>query len=525
MTMLNTEVHIQTKNGQDVGGWPASLGAFWAPTGGTGFFDPRIIYDSLTGSWMATVLSGLRQPSSAIHLAIHPGPDPSVGSWSFFTFPADPMNVDWADFPDIGCSVNWVALTVDMYSISSDTYSGAAMWAIERPIPLSGPAVAHVFPAEFDKVDGLSGISLRPCLTFDEIDTLYIVDSSGYIDDDTEVAMLRLSRLTGPIDGPVWSVQPSGNGQSDGLFTVPESNDFDYEPPDASQLGTSARIETNYGDMLDAVFRNGHVWCTHAGGFPDSAPWWLSRCAAFWYELDPSQMPEPILQAGVIDGGTDVHHYYPSLAVDAFDNMCIGFTRSHSGIYAQGAFAGRLSAMAPGTVGPVQVLKLGVAPYIKSFGNSGIRWGDYSATVIDPVTDTFWVLQEYAETPSGPTTRWGTWWGEVDLDTAQVGVEDADPTLSRLFPAPYPNPFISTVVFVVNLEREADVRIDIFDLTGRKVRGLVAGRYSPGIHELTWRGRDNQGRGLAGGVYFARLSSEEETIVHKIYKSSPIAPF
>jgi hypothetical protein len=403
MTMLNSQVHIQTKTGVGVSGWPVDLEAFWAPAGGEEFFfDPRIIYDSNTGRWLATVLSEF-----AIHLAIHPGPDPSAGSWSFFTIPADPTDAHFPDFPDIGCNVNWIALTVIMYNIAADALAGSAMWAIERPIPLAGPAVVHTFPTGFDSVGGAFGLSLRPCLTFDPVDTLYIVDNSDFVDGATGLALLRLSRLTGPVNAPVWSVQPGSDHGSSGLFSVPAANDFLYDPPDAAQLGTATRIATNNGKMLEAIFRNGHVWCTHHGGFPVPAN---SQCSVFWYELDPQKMPAPILQAGVIDGGTDVHHYYPSLAVDASDNMVVGFSRSHQGIYVQGAFTDRDAAMAPGTVGPVQVLKAGAATYERK------RWGDYSATVIDPADDTFWTFQEYIAAPGGGLfNRWGTWWGQIDV--------------------------------------------------------------------------------------------------------------
>lgn len=401
MTMLNTQVHIQTKAGVGVSGWPVDLEAFWSVTGEDFLFDPRLIYDPLSGRWMATVVSEF-----AIHLAIHPGPDPSAGSWSFFTIPADPMNVNFPDFPDIGCNVNWVALTAIMYDNNSDAFSGSAMWVIERPIPLAGPAVVHAFPPGFDSVGGAHGIALRPCLTFDSVNALHIVDSSNFVDGATGVALLRLSRITGPASAPVWSVQPGSAYGPSGLFSVPVANDFFFDPPDATQLGTPTKIKTSEGKMLEAVYRNGHVWCVHHGGFPVPGN---SQCSVFWYELDPDQMPAPIVQAGVIDGGTNVHHYYASLAVNASDDMVIGFTRSHEGIYAEAALTGRDSSMTPGTVQPVQVLKAGVAPFERG------RWGDYSATVIDPVDDKFWTLQEYAAARnSRRVTRWGTWWGRID---------------------------------------------------------------------------------------------------------------
>jgi hypothetical protein len=41
------------------------------------------------------------------------------------------------------------------------------------------------------------------------------------------------------------------------------------------------------------------------------------------------------------------------------------------------------------------------------------RWGDFSATVVDPTDDTsFWTLQEYAKFPVSGISQWGTWWGK-----------------------------------------------------------------------------------------------------------------
>jgi hypothetical protein len=69
----------------------------------------------------------------------------------------------------------------------------------------------------------------------------------------------------------------------------------------------------------------------------------------------------------------------------------------------------------------VSLLKPGEAPYYKTGQTLGAgagtdnRWGDYSATVVDPTDDvTFWTVQEYAQTPApvSGASRWGTWWGK-----------------------------------------------------------------------------------------------------------------
>ena len=68
-------------------------------------------------------------------------------------------------------------------------------------------------------------------------------------------------------------------------------------------------------------------------------------------------------------------------------------------------------------------LKAGEAPYTKDFGSGRVRWGDYSATVVDPLNDIdMWTIQEYAATPDSRGDRWGTWWGQLIFGGAPDGI-------------------------------------------------------------------------------------------------------
>ena len=77
-----------------------------------------------------------------------------------------------------------------------------------------------------------------------------------------------------------------------------------------------------------------------------------------------------------------------------------------------------MSSDPPGTVRTVDVIKDGESYYTKFFSGKRNRWGDYSATVVDPVDDnTFWTIQEYAAMRVGTDSssgRWGTWWGQIN---------------------------------------------------------------------------------------------------------------
>jgi hypothetical protein len=56
------------------------------------------------------------------------------------------------------------------------------------------------------------------------------------------------------------------------------------------------------------------------------------------------------------------------------------------------------------------------------------------------------------------------------------------------------------------LERSpSQVRLEIFDVTGRRVRTVLDGPMTRGGHVVAWDTRNSAGRHVAAGVYWARL--------------------
>ncbi len=74
----------------------------------------------------------------------------------------------------------------------------------------------------------------------------------------------------------------------------------------------------------------------------------------------------------------------------------------------------------------------------------------------------------------------------------------------------FPNPFDNDGTrfsFGLLGSADADVKIDIFTLSGRKLNSLVERGLAPGYHQLPWDGRDAEGTPLANGVYLFRLDA------------------
>ncbi|MGH2570390.1 MAG: FlgD immunoglobulin-like domain containing protein [bacterium] len=94
---------------------------------------------------------------------------------------------------------------------------------------------------------------------------------------------------------------------------------------------------------------------------------------------------------------------------------------------------------------------------------------------------------------------------EIILSTSSELVAGA-PTAFRLEPA-RPNPSSGDATIQFDVPVEGPARLEIFDVSGRRVATLVDGRLVPGRYSPTWDGRDATGRRVAAGVYFVRLEA------------------
>jgi hypothetical protein len=70
-----------------------------------------------------------------------------------------------------------------------------------------------------------------------------------------------------------------------------------------------------------------------------------------------------------------------------------------------------------------------------------------------------------------------------------------------------PNPFRGSTTLGFDLPTATEVRLEVFDLAGRRVRTLARGGRAAGSHVVEWDRRDEAGRLVPGGVYLYRLQA------------------
>lgn len=70
-----------------------------------------------------------------------------------------------------------------------------------------------------------------------------------------------------------------------------------------------------------------------------------------------------------------------------------------------------------------------------------------------------------------------------------------------------PNPARDGTTLAFALPHSMEVRADVYDLAGRRVRELFRGRLAKGIQTLQWNGRDQRSVDVPSGVYVMRLEA------------------
>jgi len=396
MITLNTQVRIMDREGNEIS--TISTGSFWigVPGGGGGSFDPKIIYDPYEDRWIFLMPSSSDPSASKLLVAVSENSDPT-GNWYRYTFDTDPNNQVWFDYPNFGFNKHWIVVTGNMFGNGFYT----AMFVLDKADLYNNEPLVN-----YSRFEIYDGFTLVPAKTYDtEEEDIYCINNAG--GNYGGFGYLNLWRVTGGY----------GNEQVEnlGLIQIADTwanGSYTSGGNFAPQLGSDLKINTVDARMENMIYRNGKLWTVHhvylpAGNNP-------TRSAVQWFELE---LDGEILQHGRVDDPDgNMFYAFTSMAVNAKEDIMIGYSSFSEEQYASASYSFRYANDPPNTLRDSYQYKDGLAPYWKTFGGDRNRWGDYSGTVVDPVDDLdFWTLQEYADLPTGDD-HWATWWAYVNID-------------------------------------------------------------------------------------------------------------
>jgi len=97
-----------------------------------------------------------------------------------------------------------------------------------------------------------------------------------------------------------------------------------------------------------------------------------------------------------------------------------------------------------------------------------------------------------------------------------TGVEDEEIPVALVLNQNYPNPFNPETTISFDLPVRQEVKLEIFNIAGQKIRTLLDTSLKAGSYTVVWNGENDQQKQLGSGVYVYRLSNDKEAVMRKM---------
>src|SRR5215468_4371068 len=333
-----------------------------------------------------------------------------------------------------------------MFDKTNFDYFSCDIWVFNKTNLYAGGAGQFTFFRYLQASLGEASV-LVPAVNYDSAyPTNFLVSNFDGNFPDTGLGYLRLFAIGGPVGSETFE-DYGGPGGTNGVFAIFFNPWESYVPGFgnfAPQKGTTNKVYIGDARIQNLVFRDGFLWLSQHVFVPASNP---NRVSVQWAELTPGGFT---IQGGFLDDPSAFKSYaYPSLAVNNNEDLLLGFSTFSSSQYPSAGYAFHSFEDGNGALRLDGVLKAGETNFF--LNNRGLnRWGDWSATMVDPVNDLdMWTIQEYAAAHTNGTNHWGTWWGRVSPLT--------DLALSSTSDAPDPVIVGATVTYSINVTNVLNV--------------------------------------------------------------------
>lgn len=420
VAMTNGSVRILTKSGDPVSA--TTLEEFFASVSEPDDFitDPRILFDG--GRFFAAAASRRQSPfGSFFLLAVSAGSDPT-GAWYHYALDAsrdnDTPTANFADLPSLGIDSNSVYLTANMFDHRNLAYAGAKIRVVPKAPLLTGAA------ASFFDFPGLNVNGRR----------VAHVKAAHHVSPSLAGFFVSV-RFPDECVLDVWRVvSPPGTLPLLSRQAIPLAGDCRL-PPNAAQPGGARRIETGGARILNAVWRNDRLWGALAVGTDFGS---AAVAAVRLFEVSTAGFPVIQLLQDRTLGADGVDFYYPAVALDSRGNAAVVYNRSGPAEFVGVHLATQAATAPPGAPLPATVVRPGEATYVLLDSAGRNRWGDYNTITVDPTTNAFWLIGEYA---ASPANTWGTWIASYAFPEA-LFTPSATPTVTNT-PSPSATPTVT----------------------------------------------------------------------------------
>ena len=426
MTVHNNKYRITDKTGTQLTYVDAQ--AFWNGAAGygttgnlaKGHSDPHVLYNHYQNRWLLIAQSNL-DGGSALMVAVSSTNDPTA-MWTRYIIDVEAANVNGFDYPLLGYNQNWLVVTGNLFPIAGGSAIKNQIYIFSIANLVAGGGLVFTGGGEnaqlIESLQSTQSGWSAPCTVFESgapTNPMYLLQPFWTSGGNTAI---RLTSLTGTIPSVAWNTGAavfvtSGISNYDLNASINNVNS-NYSP----QAVDSRKLSTNDGRLGNSVMVNGNLWTTQHIFLPAGGT--TVRSAAQWWQLSTAGT---VLQNGRIDDPSGfLNRSFPSIAVNSAEDVLVGYTLTSGNSFAGSAYSIRRACTPLNKMEYEVVYKQGLDWYYKDFsqGTGRDRWGDYSASSVDPVNGHLWTVQEYASARAGAgdnNSRWGSWWAEIQPET------------------------------------------------------------------------------------------------------------
>ena len=416
-------------------GLPSEIVRSNPPVFGPFVSDPRVYFDKDTNTFFTTELAIDTNPATGRFLTgaaarsrtlIAVTHDPT-STWTVLSnnttndggqFGPCPC---FGDQPLIGADANGFYISTNAFSISTQSFRGAQLYAIPKVALAAGSITTVVRFNQLTEADVPFAFSIQPASTppvgafaSGSNGTEYFVSALDFSNElDNRLVVWALTN-TASLNTATPALQLVNAVVNTEVYGAPPSA---QQKPGITPLADSVRdheelVASNDDRLQQVVFAGGKLWTSlNSVVQPENGP---VRVGAAWFILTPAATSGSVSATVANQGYVAANQNYvlfPAIGVNAASKGVISFTLVGPDFFPSAAFA--TLDVASGA-GDIQIAAPGALPDdgfsgYSAFGGARVgRWGDYSAAVADE-SGNIWLATEYI--PNAPRTvnaNWGT---------------------------------------------------------------------------------------------------------------------
>jgi hypothetical protein len=327
----------------------------------------------------------------------------------------------FGDQPLIGADANGFYISTNAFSISTQSFRGAQLYAIPKVALAAGSITTVVRFNQLTEANVPFAFSIQPASTppggafaSGSNGTEYFVSALDFTNElDNRLVVWALTN-TASLNTPTPALQLINAVVNTEVYGAPPSA---QQKPGITPLADSVRdheelVASNDDRLQQVVFAGGKLWTSlNSVVQPENGP---VRVGAAWFILTPAATSGSVSATVANQGYVAANQNYvlfPAIGVNAASKGVISFTLVGPDFFPSAAFA--TLDVASGA-GDIQIAAPGAVPDdgftgYSAFGGARVgRWGDYAAAVADE-SGNIWVATEYI--PNAPRTvnaNWGT---------------------------------------------------------------------------------------------------------------------